>query len=74
MPLFSISFTPLLSGNQDFYKIKHLRSSHTACFLHSFNIDEIIADVFPRPTQLMLPIPDLSFTPTSKSDLPSLQR
>ncbi|KAK3885902.1 hypothetical protein Pcinc_009920 [Petrolisthes cinctipes] len=34
----------------------------------------MVADVPPGPPPWMLPTPDVSFTPTSKSELPSLQQ
>ncbi|KAK3889118.1 hypothetical protein Pcinc_006860 [Petrolisthes cinctipes] len=42
--------------------------------LRSLNIDIMVADFPPGPPPWMLPTPDVSFTPTSKSELPSLQR
>ncbi|KAK3884718.1 hypothetical protein Pcinc_011036 [Petrolisthes cinctipes] len=42
--------------------------------LRGLNIDIMVADVPPGPPPWMLPTPDVSFTPTSKSELPSLQR
>ncbi|RUM30837.1 MAG: hypothetical protein DSY42_03735, partial [Aquifex sp.] len=41
--------------------------------LRSLNLAVVIADVPPGPPPWMLPVPEVSFTPTSKSDLPSLQ-
>ncbi|MPC91454.1 hypothetical protein E2C01_086492 [Portunus trituberculatus] len=40
----------------------------------SLNLDVPIADVPPGPPPWLLPIPEVTYTPTSKSDLPSLQR
>ena len=41
--------------------------------LHSLNLQVLVADVPPGPPPWKLPSPVVSFTPTSKSDLPSLQ-
>ena len=41
--------------------------------LRSLNLDVPVADVPPGPPPWLLPVPEVSYTPTSKSDLPSLQ-
>ena len=41
--------------------------------LRSLDMDVPVADVPPGPPPWLLPTPEVSYTPTSKSDLPSLQ-
>ncbi len=41
--------------------------------LRNLNLDVPVADVPPGPPPWLLPEPKVSYTPTSKSDLPSLQ-